>query len=471
MGSNGQEGEAGSRAKLTDKIVKAIEAPPADWPRPAVIVWDSEVRGFGIRVTRATADRPEGVRAFVLSYRTRGKGEKREGAGVQRTYTLGRFPDDYRGVSPARKAAQVLRQQIAEGADPMAEVHEHRAAPTVDELADSFIKDHAKPHKRPSSVKEDEDMLKQWIRPRLGAKKVRDVTHEQVAALHAEITAAGTPFRANRVLSLLHTMFRFAIKAKMRTDNPAADIERNPERSRERFLEDDEVMRLVAALDKRSEDQDAPRAIKLLLLSGARRGEVLNAEWSQFNLKKGQWTKPASMTKQKKEHQVKINAAAQAIVAAMRADADAGEETALALEGKAKAEKHPKRRQALLNAATRARARQKSPYLFPGRKDGSALKGVRVLWRRVLKEAKLEGVRLHDLRHSFASHLVSAGYDLPVIGKMLGHAQVQTTARYAHLKEDVQSAAAEVMGKLVTGAESANPSAEVKQFPAKGRKR
>jgi integrase len=402
--------------KLTDRIAKSAAAPTDG--KAQRIYYDTEVKGFGLRVTKG------GARSFILNYRVHG---------VERRYTIGSHPDWK--VSPAREEAKGLKRLVDQGRDPMGERHEERAAPTVNELVDRYLVEHA-PRKRERSRQEDESLIQQWLRPELGNKKVADVRHADVERLHRKITetaptrgrkADGCPTRANRTAALLSKMFNLAIRWEMRPDNPAKGIERNPEEKRNRYLAGDEIRRLTGALAVYP-NQGAANAIRLLLLTGARRGEVLAAEWSQFDLEAGVWTKAASFTKQKKLHRVPLSAPVRQLLAEMRGAAD--------------------RRPAETN-------REPSPFLFPavrGARQGPGhMVEVKGPWRAICKLAGLSGVRVHDLRHSYASILASAGLSLPVIGALLGHTQPGTTARYAHLFDDPLRAATERVGAVVTG--------------------
>lgn len=188
------------------------------------------------------------------------------------------------------------------------------------------------------------------------------------------------------------------------------------------------------------------------MLTGARRGEVLGATWDQIDLAAGRWCKPPSSTKQKEAHEVPLSAPALQLLARMRADVDDAEAIAKGLERDAKRERHPKRAQALRNAAARARRRGTSAYLFPSdRVDGDRpMLGIKGSWQSLCRKAEITGVRLHDLRHTYASLLVSGGASLPLIGALLGHSQAQTTLRYAHLLDDPLRAATERVGAIVT---------------------
>ena len=393
--------------RWTDKEIEALPPPAAG----AKITYDGALSGFGIRVTAA------GARSFILNYRH---------AGRERRLTIGSYPT-WKGAA-ARKRAKELRQQIDRGEDPLAERDEERASRTVADLWAMYEAD-CLPARRDTTKTEYKRQAAQHIIPRLGKLKVREVTREDVAALHREI-AKTHPYMANRVLALLSVMFNLAIEREMRTDNPCVRVPKAPEEKRETFLAPAEIARLSDALAAHPEKISAA-AIRFLMLTGARRNEALAAKWPEFDLAAGVWTKPSTNTKQKRVHRVPLSAAAAAVLTEMQAEAER------------------MRREGII-----------SPYVFPSGKRHSKtgtergtdrLLEVRKTWASACKTAGLKGIRLHDLRHSFASALVSGGIGLPTIGAMLGHSQPRTTARYSHLYDSALRDAAERVGSLVTG--------------------
>ena len=382
--------------RLTDKLVKTMALPECG----NRITYDGEVKGFGIRVTSA------GARAFVLNYYAGGR---------ERRITIGSYPDW--SVSGARDRARELKREVDNGADPMAQRHEERAAPTVADLADRFEAEHLA-KRRKTTVTDYLSILRLYIRPQLGTIRVADLRHSDVDKLHRKV-AKTAPVRANRVVSVLSKMLTLAIKWDMRSDNPVRGIDRSPEERRERFLSPAEIGRLADALSAHPERVSA-NAIRLLLLTGARRGETLAAKWSEFDLAAGVWIKPSAHTKTKRSHRVPLSAPAIALLTEMQAEADGA-----------------------------------CPYLFPapdqlGRKAAHRTE-VRRTWASVCREAGLGGVRIHDLRHTYASILASSGLSLPVIGALLGHTQAATTQRYSHLLDDPLRAATERVGAVVSG--------------------
>ena len=217
-------------------------------------------------------------------------------------------------------------------------------------------------------------------------------------------------------MALCSRLFSLAVRWGMRTDNPVRGIERNQEGKRERYLSGDELGRLSHALAELP-DRGAANAVRLLLLTGARRGELLAARWSDFDLEVGAWTKPASTTKQSKLHRVPLSEAACELLADMRkADPD-------------------------------------GVYLFPPLNGRTAhRRDLDRAWRIVRTAAGIPDVRVHDLRHSYASVLASAGLSLPIIGSLLGHATPTTTARYAHLVDEALRDATEKAAHVITSA-------------------
>ncbi len=401
--------------RLTDQIVKKT-LPPL---RGQAVLWDDDLKGFGLRVT------PRGAKAFVLDYRAHGR---------QRRITIGSFPDW--SVAAAREEAKKLKREVDIGNDPMAERHEDRAAFTMNELWEKYQQEHLA-QKSQRSQADERSMWEQIILPRFGTEKVMFITTEHIDSLHRDITTIRkTPVRANRVIEVLRKAFNLAMRWKIIPENPVVGVRRNPEERRNRYLNKKEIAALVAALGEHKE-HDSANAIKLLMLTGARKSEVLGATWEMFDLENGIWTKPSSHTKQRKLHRVPLSAPALRLLQEIKEDSA-------------------------------------SVYVFPGT-DGKPLQDVKRTWTAVCKKAGLlepapkkdrkgsmmkdkngnpvmemvPNVRLHDLRHSFASILVSGGASLPLIGQMLGHTQVSTTQRYAHLYDDPLRKAAEMVSDAI----------------------
>jgi integrase len=243
------------------------------------------------------------------------------------------------------------------------------------------------------------------------------VNFSDIDALQRELSKRG-PYRANRVVALVSRMFTMAVKWRMRPDNPVKGIERNDEDKRKRYLSPSELVRLAVALDQHSNQQSA-NIIRLLLLTGARSGETMQAKWSDVDLVTRVWTKPGATTKQRSVHVLPLSSAAVQLIQRIRQDVPKG-----------------------------------VVWLFPAA-DGSHRRGVKDSWGAICKAADIVGVRVHDLRHTYASVLASSGFSLPVIGALLGHTQPSTTHRYAHLFDDPLRAATERASEILTGAASA----------------
>jgi integrase len=379
---------------LTDALIRGLPAPE----RGNRIIYDDTVTGLGIRVTAT------GHKAFVLGYTVRGSGK-------QRRYTIGDFGDWL--TKSARDRARELRAAIDQGGDPLGDIEAEREAPTIADLIRRFREEHLG-RLRPAVVVDYERMIRSHVLPHLSeSTKVADVRFDDIDALHRKITKAGHPYRANRVVTLLSKAFSLSVKWGWRTDNPCKGVQRNVEHNRERYLEADEMARLTEALAKA--DRNVGDVIKLLLLTGARRGEVLSMKWDDLNLGLGLWKKPPSSTKQKKSHEIPLSAPACALLAARYVDGAVG-------------------------------------FVFPGAGQRGHAVNVWRQWQKILKDAKVTDLRIHDLRHSFASELVSAGHSLPMIGSLLGHRNVQTTSRYAHLYRDARREAVERVGAAVVNA-------------------
>jgi integrase len=386
--------------RLSDLIIKRLPTPGRD----SRVTFDDAVKGFGIRITAA------GSRAFVVYYR-------RKADGRQRRVTIGSFPDWT--TAAAREEAKRIKREVDSGADPVGEQQATRTAPTIADLAARFEQDYL-PRKRSSTQRVYKQQIMADILPALGMMKVAAVSHADVDSFHRKLSARA-PTAANRVLAVLSKMFSLAVRWGWRIDNPCKGIERNQEHKRTRYLSGPELARLSAALAQ-LRDQNAANAVRLLLLTGARRGELLAARWGDIDVEAGVWIKPGATTKQKTEHRVPLSEAACQLLAEMRAQAgDAAD------------------------------------WIFPASRGGGQRAHINQAWIRLRKAAKLGGARLHDLRHTYASVLASAGLSLPVIGALLGHSTPTTTARYAHLFDDPLRAATERASAILT----AKPAAEI----------
>lgn len=378
-----------AKQKLTKSIVEGLTPDDADY-----VVWDAELPGFGVRV------KPSAVKSYIVQYRNRK-------TGASRRKTIGQH-GPLLTFHKARERARIVLADALKGNDPVEDARTDRSAPTVRVLAADYLEQHAIPKKRSRSVANDRSMIGRVILPRLGGKKVTAVQSRDIHTLH--VAMRDTPYQANRVLALLSKMFSLAVAWGWRSDNPVKGIERFHEERRERWLSDDELARLLGVLSTHP-NQRAANAIRFQLLTGARIGEVLSAQWSEIDLGRGVWIKPSHHTKQKRTEHLPLSAPALALLADMRETT--GEQV---------------------------------QYLFPGNVPNMPLQGIKKFWRRVTEEAGLKDYRIHDNRHTHASHLVSSGLSLEIVGRLLGHTNPLTTKRYAHLADHPLRAAAERFG-------------------------
>jgi integrase len=285
------------------------------------------------------------------------------------------------------------------------------------ELGDEYLRRHARPpYKRPSSCRNDRSMLQRIILPRLGSIKIEAVGRRTIEDLRDSLAA--TKYQANRVLALLSCMFTLAEQwdselhpGRPPLRNPVRHVQRLQEAKSERWLRRDELRRLLLALN-RHEDQANANAVRLIVLTGCRKMEAMSACWSEFDLEEGLWSKPSHHVKQRKTHHVALNADACRLLRTMKRTAQ-------------------------------------GPYLFPGRPGVRDTRSdLYRFWDEVRQESKLPDVRIHDLRHTFASWLVSGGESLELVGALLGHTDPRTTQRYSHLASQPLREASNRFGKL-----------------------
>lgn len=362
--------------------------------------WDGGIPGFGVRIY------PEGRKAFVLSYRVNGR---------KRFYTIA--PYGTLTLGKARENAGKLRGRIADGYDPVEARRSARHAATMAELCDRYITDYAEGRKKASSLENDNSMIDRYIKPAFGSRKVSDVTRPDVLRLHNKLR--DKPYAANRTLALLSKLMNLAEQWELRPggSNPCRHVERFKERKRERYLSATELASLADALaEAESEADGVPptvAAIRLLLFTGARLSEILTLRWEYVDFERARLDLPDSKTGSKVIH---LSAPALAVLANI--------------------DRH-----------------EGNPHVIVGHRRGAHLINLQKPWSAIRKSAGLEGVRLHDLRHSYASVGASAfGMSLPMIGALLGHREAATTARYAHLDDDPLRRANDAIGAWIEGA-------------------
>jgi integrase len=363
-------------------------------------LWDREVRGFGVRC------RPSGAKHYVLKMRVVGR---------QRWLTIGRHGSPWTPDSARREALRLLGLKAA-GQDPASERDYQKGVITVAALGARFLGEYVPQHCKPRTAYEYRRAVELFINPALGRHRISDVQRADVARFHHDLR--DRPYQANRALGVLSKMMNVAEEWGLRPDgsNPCRHVKKYREVKHERYLTREELQRLGAALTeeqtKSAESPFAIAALGLLVLTGARLSEILNLKWENVDLENGLLRLPDSKTGAKL---IYLNAAAINLLRTMPRMAD-------------------------------------NPYVIAGKNPGARLINLQKPWRRIRAKANLADVRIHDLRHSFASVAAGTGMSLPMIGKLLGHSQPVTTARYAHLAVDPIRAASNLIGAEIDAA-------------------
>lgn len=396
--------------KLTKTAVERLRPRATDY-----LVFDDDLPGFGVRVM------PSGKRSFLIQY-------KRDGR--TRRVMIGPFGPVTAELA-RRQALRLLGQVKGAGADPANERDAARRAVTMTELGQRFLEQHVMVRCKPTTQYEYARSVNQFITPHFKRFRVREVTTADVAEWHTSLSR--TPYQANRSLGVLSKMMNLAELwgLRDRKTNPCEQVERYPERKRERFLSRAELKRLGQAFDAyETESQEslfAVAAFRLLLLTGCRLREIQTLRWEWVDLEARELRLPDSKTGAKTVH-----------------------------IGEAAVE--------VLKEIPRLRD---NPWVIAGKKPGARLTDLERPWRKVRAMAGLEDVRIHDMRHTFASGALELGEALPMIGRLLGHTQVQTTARYAHLASTpVKEAASKVADSLAMALRSDRPPTANSNAPA-----
>lgn len=389
--------------KLTKRIVDAADIRPADY-----FIWDDELPGFGLRVM------PSGRKGYMVQFRA-GRRSRRMSLGPSSALTC----------EQARTRAMAIIAAAKGGDDPAAKRDAERRAVTVKELAKRFDEEHIAIRVKATTGKGYRRLLEKTILPAIGNLRITDVTRADIAKLHHD--QRHIPYEANRCLEVISKMFTLAELWGLRPDgtNPRKHIKKYPEEKRERFLSPAEMRRVGEVLrDMEAEEIELPSAIaavRLLMLTGCRLGEIMNLKWEHVDLAGRALRLPDSKTGAKVVH--------------------IGQATVDVLSKIAKV--------------------PRNPWVIVGTLHGARLSDLQPFWQRVRARAGLKDARIHDLRHTFASTAVASGQGLPMIGKLLGHTQVQTTARYAHLAADpVRMAADAVSGQIAKNISGTAPASQ-----------
>ena len=368
------------RMRLTDRAIARLRPREREYT-----VWDNHLVGLGVRV------RPTGGRSYVLLEDTGGR---------SRRLSL--------GPVSLKTAAEVRRECHARKAEPAATGAPRRAAPLFRDFVEGAWKKAHFDGYKPSTRMGVQSLLDRQLLPAFGSKPLDRVALAQVGRWFDRFSRTA-PGNANHALDLLTQIINFAIARGHLETNPARDVKRNPRRMLTRFLSREEVARLHRVLDRQTRDSRREQAdiIRLLLLTGCRRSEILRLRWSEVDRDR-----------------------------LVLADSKTGP------------------RIVPLNTPARRilerRPRGGSPFVFPSPRDPARPRSRNLaFWYRARREACIEGVRLHDLRHTHASHAVMNGVPVPVVARLLGHSDVRTTLRYAHLGDREIEAAAERVGQSI----------------------
>jgi integrase len=407
--------------KLTKRTVDAAEPRSTRWE-----LWDAELRGFGVRI------QPSGLKTFFVRYRAGAGGRE----APKEFFPIGRYGEHLTPDEARRRAREVLGA-VARGENPAEARRKDRQADTVAQIAGAFMAEHVRPKRKPSTAAHYQHVLDAYVLPDLGKRRAAEVTLSDIDRLHGRLEA--TPSIANYVVAVVGSMFTWAGKRHRVPSghNPAAGIERYDEKRRERYLSGAELQSIGAALrlaetdglpwepdptkktkhaPKRPEarririDAGAAAAIRLLIFTGARLREILHLRWHEVDFERGLLLLPDSKTGQKT---IILNAPALTV----------------------------------LNSLPRA-----GQFVIAGDRADKPRSDLKRPWASVSKAAGVSGVRVHDLRHTHASVGAGAGLGLPVIGKLLGHTQPATTARYAHLDADPLRRPSERIGASLAAA-------------------
>jgi integrase len=397
------------KRKITKTVVDGARLGEARYT-----IWDTELRGFGLRVNR------DGSKTYVLKFVFHGR---------QRWHSIARH--GAKTPEEARKEARRLLGLVAGGFDPAKAKADERAAETVAELCDKYLAVSCAA-KKPSTIATDRGRIERHIKPLLGKKRVKDLTPNDVKRFMKAVAdgksavdektgprgrarVTGGRGTATRTVGLLGGILTFAMGEGVRSDNPVRGVKRFPDKEGTRRLSIGELTWLGETLVKAEAEGENPvalTAVRLLTLSGCRKSEILSLRWDEVDFDQGCLRLSDSKTGHKI---VPLGAPALELLASIPRIED-------------------------------------NQYVLPGKIGGQHFVGLPKVWERIRARAKLDGVRLHDLRHSFASIGTEAGMGLPIIGKLLGHRDPKTTARYSHIAHDPAKVAADRIAGTIAAA-------------------
>ena len=377
--------------KITKRAVDAVMAANKD-----VYIWDQDLKGFGLKVT------PAGRRVFLVQYRTTGN------AGRTRRITLGTYGEIT--ADQARSEAQAVLRMVARNEDPMATYDMKKSEQTTGELLEDFMKVHVLLRLKPRSKTEYQRLVDKLLSKSFLRKPITEIQKSDISSIHNGL--AETPYQANRLIAVLKKFFNWCEAEGFRPNhtNPVMHVKNFGEEQRKRYLTSDEMTALGEVLSQYEQSgRFGPyviAALRLLSLTGARLGEIRTLKWDWVDFDNQVLNLPESKTGAKSIHL-----------------------SAPALQ--------------ILRALPRM---ENNPHVICGEKKGAHLVNLQKPWTEIRKKAGIEDVRIHDLRHSFASIAVASGMSLPMIGALLGHSQPQTTARYAHLASEPLKVAVSTIG-------------------------
>ncbi len=423
---------------LTKSLIDQLPIKAKDY-----VVWDSKVSGFGIKIT------PKGRKSYLMKYRTKEGRQRKPHIGVHGNITC----------EQARDIARQWHADLAKGLDPLEAELQVRNSPTISDLCDRFFKEYVQVHKKPSGHWIYKLYIEKYIKPKLGTLKTASLTRKDVALFHNSLKE--TPVQANRIIGVLSTMFTCAEEWGLRQSNtnPARGIKKFKEEKKERYLSDNEIQILIKALNKaEAEGTEIPSFIalvRLLLLTGARLSEVRDAKWEWIDKEKGTLNLPDSKTGRKTIH---LSPAAITVLDSIAPIKGNPFIITGGVEGKPlnDAKKPWRRLKSQVAAETLYESGDFKSLIDKLKKELNRFPTYEEI-KKVADKEKIEiprtiiDVRLHDLRHTYASICVNQGMTLQMVAKLLGHAQTRTSERYAHLAHSpVQEAAAKV-GEVITG--------------------